>query len=659
MTVNPFTTGAVLFVNNGSSTLFTAVDAISTSIRVQAGDGAKFPKPVGDGSNWFMVTLEDRRNNTVEICKCTANNNDIMTVVRGQEGTGGQAFAVGTNVSNRLTAGTMSTFFTFNGYSMAQADTKFVDAVGDTMTGPLVLPGAPTLDLQAATKKYVDDVSIDEAPTDGRAYARQNINWVPVGVGMPEAPNDGTIYGRQSLAWVASVTAANYNAHVSQNASDFASDRSRMDGIDTTNSNQDSRMSSIEAKNSSQDTLITNNTTNINTNATALATETTNRTNADTTLQTNITSEATTRANTDTSLQNQINTKVGPDAPNDGFTYGRQNNAWATIVGGAIVNDNAPTGTLQNGQMWWESDTGSLYIYYADADSSQWVMVAPGQGNTPNRIADATIDMEAYFPTGAFAVNSKVDGTGVNVLKVAKTGLMTVTAPATTDAQIILNKPASGQSDTIVGQMGGNARWSMQLGNNTAESGSNVGSDFVINRWADAGTVIDQPLTINRASGAVTAISTVNAANMTTTGVINPKGGIVAKNQANTLLFDWIGSGLGFIRAWVDGTNQGDFLSTVNSPSAAGYAKFGNGFLINWGTITTNSNGDANVGFAQAFASGPVIVIATVNTGSGVPTTSAFTVSVCNITTTTCSLQSRINNNVAGSTAVFWAAVGR
>jgi len=32
-----------------------------------------------------------------------------------------------------------------------------VDKAGDTMTGPLVLPGAPTADLQAATKKYTDD----------------------------------------------------------------------------------------------------------------------------------------------------------------------------------------------------------------------------------------------------------------------------------------------------------------------------------------------------------------------------------------------------------------------------------------------------------------------------------------------------------------------
>jgi hypothetical protein len=36
--------------------------------------------------------------------------------------------------------------------------TQFVDVTGDTMTGPLVLSGAPTIDLHASTKKYVDDL---------------------------------------------------------------------------------------------------------------------------------------------------------------------------------------------------------------------------------------------------------------------------------------------------------------------------------------------------------------------------------------------------------------------------------------------------------------------------------------------------------------------
>lgn len=63
------------------------------------------------------------------------------------------------------------------------------------------------------------------------------------------------------------------------------------------------------------------------------------------------------------------------DAPNDGLTYGRKNLAWATIVGGAVISDTPPPGPLQNGQLWWESDSGNTYIFVVDAGGGpgQWV----------------------------------------------------------------------------------------------------------------------------------------------------------------------------------------------------------------------------------------------------------------------------------------------
>lgn len=82
------------------------------------------------------------------------------------------------------------------------------------------------------------------------------------------------------------------------------------------------------------------------------------------------------------------------DAPSDGFTYGRKNAAWTPVVGGSIVSDTAPTGTLQNGQTWWESDTGNLYIYYNDGDSSQWVMIAAGNPAMPPVAGD--LDMKGF-----------------------------------------------------------------------------------------------------------------------------------------------------------------------------------------------------------------------------------------------------------------------
>jgi hypothetical protein len=44
----------------------------------------------------------------------------------------------------------------------------------------------------------------------------------------------------------------------------------------------------------------------------------------------------------------------------------------ATGGGGAIISDTAPTSPTA-GQLWWDSVSGQTYIYYTDADSSQWV----------------------------------------------------------------------------------------------------------------------------------------------------------------------------------------------------------------------------------------------------------------------------------------------
>lgn len=52
---------------------------------------------------------------------------------------------------------------------------------------------------------------------------------------------------------------------------------------------------------------------------------------------------------------------------------------WKTIVAvaataSALISDTAPS-TPVDGMLWWESDTGNLYIRYNDGDSVQWVIV--------------------------------------------------------------------------------------------------------------------------------------------------------------------------------------------------------------------------------------------------------------------------------------------
>ncbi len=50
-------------------------------------------------------------------------------------------------------------------------------------------------------------------------------------------------------------------------------------------------------------------------------------------------------------------------------------NQWVETSGGSetvVVSDNAPS-SPNGGDLWWESDTGRLKIYYNDGDSAQWI----------------------------------------------------------------------------------------------------------------------------------------------------------------------------------------------------------------------------------------------------------------------------------------------
>ena len=52
------------------------------------------------------------------------------------------------------------------------------------------------------------------------------------------------------------------------------------------------------------------------------------------------------------------------------------------------VGDSPPigVGATNNGELWWESDTGDLFVYYDDGNSAQWVMAnAGGRGLTGDK----------------------------------------------------------------------------------------------------------------------------------------------------------------------------------------------------------------------------------------------------------------------------------
>ena len=101
-----------LFTNNASTVLAAAVSTTSqTTFTVTSGTGGLFPSP-GSGQ-FFSITLTPLsapNGPPWEIVYCTARTGDVLTVVRGQEGTTPTTWSVGDNVQLLLTAGVVTGF---------------------------------------------------------------------------------------------------------------------------------------------------------------------------------------------------------------------------------------------------------------------------------------------------------------------------------------------------------------------------------------------------------------------------------------------------------------------------------------------------------------------------------------------------------------------
>ncbi len=91
------------YVNNFSTTLNGSITNVATSITVTDGSGLG-TITAGD---YITCTIDDNAGNR-EIIHVTARASNVLTVVRGQEGTSGAAFASGINIEGRLTAQAIS-----------------------------------------------------------------------------------------------------------------------------------------------------------------------------------------------------------------------------------------------------------------------------------------------------------------------------------------------------------------------------------------------------------------------------------------------------------------------------------------------------------------------------------------------------------------------
>jgi hypothetical protein len=89
------------------------------------------------------------------------------------------------------------------------------------------------------------------------------------------------------------------------------------------------------------------------------------------------------------------------EAPNDGVQYVRKSLAWSSVAvpPGTTISDPPPASPV-NGQQWWQSSTGNLFIFYVDPGGApgQWVQlptatVPPQTAESRNRIVNGAMQI--------------------------------------------------------------------------------------------------------------------------------------------------------------------------------------------------------------------------------------------------------------------------
>jgi hypothetical protein len=142
-------------------------------------------------------------------------------------------------------------------------------------------------------------------------------------------------------------------------------------------------------------------------------------------------------------------------------------------------------------------------------------------------------------------------------------------------------------------------KWALDLADASLESGGNAGSNFMLLRYADSGTLIDAPLTIARASGAMTVkalsyngvFSGVGDADLigdiSIHRAANPSTGALFFNQAKSAYHQFDGSKHLLVGGWLD--VSGD----VNVQHLSSYSLNTNGYPATVGDLI--SHGDVSV----------------------------------------------------------------
>lgn len=204
-------------------------------------------------------------------------------------------------------------------------------------------------------------------------------------------------------------------------------------------------------------------------------------------------------------------TRLWIGVPQDLDSLGRKLLIDTSSTEGAVhISPDQPTNPI-NGMLWFESDTGMLWLYYDDGTSLQWIQMNGGSdGSEGGGISQPEAD-SLYVKLAGDTMTGPLTSTGFNSV--------------------------NGNIRNLYGRNGAQARWSIKLGDAAPESTANAGSDFALSRYDDAGVAIGDVLKIARADGHMVLDSAAGLTIKSGTGT----GGLELKNVNPTITLNKTG----------------------------------------------------------------------------------------------------------------------
>jgi hypothetical protein len=202
-----------------------------------------------------------------------------------------------------------------------------------------------------------------------------------------------------------------------------------------------------------------------------------------------------------------------PTSPFTGTQLNNRLRDWRDALHSLHRGTSRPTYAVP-GMLWLleiSSTEWRLHLYDGDTDILLGTINPTANTFTPAGVTGFAPLTGATFTGPVVVPNATADGHALNRVtadgRYARLTGATFTGDVSvvkTNAALFLNKTASGEVARIFGRNNFVTRWILELGNSTAESGGNAGSNFSIRRYDDSGAFLGTPMVINRASGAVT-----------------------------------------------------------------------------------------------------------------------------------------------------------